>query len=189
EESQSSSTQEQSSDDDDRTRQNSKSKGKEKRTAKRAQQRSPSLEEVDAGDMSQEIQEIAPSSRAGSIAEVEIDEENSDGLEENHRADIPAMVIPKRQHAEDLLTIFSEKCTVKFCHTDGRVETLKGRWCNECRSDEKLIRAHGKRKVFHLGLNSSCRQHIRSHFEIYKMRCEEKGIKVHHHTVPPGLTK
>ncbi|KAF9230991.1 hypothetical protein BU15DRAFT_9161, partial [Melanogaster broomeanus] len=54
---------------------------------------------------------------------------------------------------------------------------------------KKLIRAHGKRKVFHLGSNSSCQQHIRSHFEIYKTWCEEKGIKVHHHTVPPGLTK
>jgi len=38
-----------------------------------------------------------------------------------------------KQHAQDLLTIFSEACTVKFCHLDGNVEVLRGRWCIVCK--------------------------------------------------------
>ncbi|KAG6372033.1 hypothetical protein JVT61DRAFT_8735 [Boletus reticuloceps] len=36
----------------------------------------------------------------------------------------------KKQHAADILTIFSDHCTVKFCHENRKVKELKGRWCN-----------------------------------------------------------
>ena len=47
----------------------------------------------------------------------------------------------------------------------------------------------GKRRAFHVGGNSSCRQHIHSHFDVYKERCEEKGIPMNHHAIPQGLVK
>ncbi|KAG6372845.1 hypothetical protein JVT61DRAFT_7273 [Boletus reticuloceps] len=57
---------------------------------------------------------------------------------------------------------------VKFCHENGKVEELKGRWCNVCKDDEKYIQKHTKWKAFHVGSNSSCHQHIRSHYALYK---------------------
>jgi len=44
-----------------------------------------------------------------------------------------------------------------------------------------------KRKAFFVGGNSGCRVHIRSHFPIYKERCEAAGIKLHHHALPRKL--
>jgi hypothetical protein len=43
---------------------------------------------------------------------------------------------------------------------------------------------NGKRKVFHIGGNSSCRQHIRQHYKIYKERCKEARIEMHHWVIP-----
>ena len=48
---------------------------------------------------------------------------------------------------------------------------------------------NGKRQAFHVGSNSLCWQHIRSHFEIYKAKCEKKGLKVHHHAIPQEMLK
>ncbi|KIJ05779.1 hypothetical protein PAXINDRAFT_55298, partial [Paxillus involutus ATCC 200175] len=49
------------------------------------------------------------------------------------------------------------------------------------------IAKHGKRKVFHLGSNSSCCQHIQSHYELYKAWCAEKKIQLHDHAMPRRL--
>ena len=38
-----------------------------------------------------------------------------------------------KQRALDVLTIFSETCDVKFCHSDGKIEVKKGRWCKVCK--------------------------------------------------------
>ncbi|KIJ61933.1 hypothetical protein HYDPIDRAFT_70921, partial [Hydnomerulius pinastri MD-312] len=95
----------------------------------------------------------------------------------------------KKKQAEDILTMFSECCTVKFCHSDGKVETLKGHWCNECRKDEEFLLKNSKQKVFHIGSNLSCHQHIRSHYETYKVRCTERKIQVHHHAVPHNVVR
>ncbi|KIM63721.1 hypothetical protein SCLCIDRAFT_89710, partial [Scleroderma citrinum Foug A] len=62
----------------------------------------------------------------------------------------------RNEHARDLLTIFSEKCRVKFVYPDERSEVLTGRWCKICKVDEEYIRKHGKQKAFHIGSNSSC---------------------------------
>jgi len=39
----------------------------------------------------------------------------------------------KKEHAKDLLTIFSDICKVKFCLSNGAAEVLKGHWCNICK--------------------------------------------------------
>ena len=36
----------------------------------------------------------------------------------------------KKHHADGILTIFSACCIVKFMHSNGKIETLKGYWCN-----------------------------------------------------------
>ena len=48
---------------------------------------------------------------------------------------------------------------------------------------------HTLRKAFHVSSNLSCRQHIRSHYELYKARCAEQNIPEHHHTVPRELER
>ena len=52
------------------------------------------------------------------------------------------------------------------------------------RDDVLFIKRYGMRKAFHTGGNSSCRQHIRQHYEIYKQRCKEKKIPEHHWAIP-----
>lgn len=55
-------------------------------------------------------------------------------ITDQHRAVVPDVLPTKKNKASDVLTIFSDRCTVKFCQRDGLVDTLKGRWCNVCRS-------------------------------------------------------
>ncbi|KZS86442.1 hypothetical protein SISNIDRAFT_395680, partial [Sistotremastrum niveocremeum HHB9708] len=45
------------------------------------------------------------------------------------------------------------------------------------------------RGAFKLGGNSSCRQHIRSHYDEYVRRCEEEGIQPKDHCMPRDLWK
>ena len=47
-------------------------------------------------------------------------------------ASVPELLEVK-QCAQDLLTIFSEACDMKFFHANGKVELLKGRWCTVCK--------------------------------------------------------
>ena len=57
-----------------------------------------------------------------------------------------------------------------------------------CREDPKIEKA-GMRKAFHLGSNSSCRQHIRQHYDIYKARCEGQNIPVQPQVIPQPIWK
>ncbi|KAF9234312.1 hypothetical protein BU15DRAFT_8655, partial [Melanogaster broomeanus] len=52
---------------------------------------------------------------------------------------------------------------------------------------QAFVAKHGKRKVFHLGSNSSCHQHIRSHYELYQKQCKELKIVKNPHAVPREL--
>ena len=52
------------------------------------------------------------------------------------------------------------------------------------RHNEEFLLKKGKRKAFHMGGNSLCRQHIRGHYSIYQAKCAEQGIKENHHAVP-----
>jgi hypothetical protein len=53
-------------------------------------------------------------------------------LEERHQGDIPDTLIVKKDTTKDLLTIFSDRLTVKF-KKGGITKAVKGRWCNPCR--------------------------------------------------------
>jgi hypothetical protein len=45
------------------------------------------------------------------------------------------------------------------------------------------------RKAFHVGGNSSCRQHIRQHYDIYRKRCQSANIKMNDRAIPPAIVK
>ena len=55
------------------------------------------------------------------------------------------------------------------------------------RIDERFIKMNGKRKAFFKGGNSTCRLHIRQHFELYKERCKKEDIPVHHWAIPRSI--
>ena len=55
------------------------------------------------------------------------------------------------------------------------------------RVDEKLIAKHGRRKAFYTGGNSTCRRHIRTHYNLYKERCQMNNIAENHHAIPPHI--
>ena len=40
-----------------------------------------------------------------------------------------------------------------------------------------------------MGSNSSCRQHICSHYALYQECCTEQNLKEHHHAVPRAIAK
>ncbi|KIK91932.1 hypothetical protein PAXRUDRAFT_126493, partial [Paxillus rubicundulus Ve08.2h10] len=46
-----------------------------------------------------------------------------------------------------------------------------------------------KWKAFHVGSNSSCRQHIRGHYDLYATRCADAGLREHHHAVPREIKR
>jgi hypothetical protein len=49
------------------------------------------------------------------------------------------------------------------------------------------VKKYGKRKAFHTGGNSSCRQHIRQHYIEYQKRCKEENIPEHHWAIPRSI--
>jgi hypothetical protein len=61
-----------------------------------------------------------------------IQKEGSD-LGVQHKADNPAPLATKKQWADDLLTVFIQKCMVKFIGIDGAVDTKRGHWCIFCK--------------------------------------------------------
>ena len=68
--------------------------------------------------------------------------------------------------------------SIQNCHLQGIL-----------RGDEHFIKLNGKCKAFFKGGNSSCHLHIRQHFKLYKEKCEEKGIPMHHWAIPWTLWK
>ena len=48
---------------------------------------------------------------------------------------------------------------------------------------------HMLQKAFHVGSNSSCCQHIRSHYELFQARCAEQNIPEHQPAVPHELER
>ena len=51
------------------------------------------------------------------------------------------------------------------------------------------MKSKGLRKTFFTGSNSSCRQHIRQHYDLYKKRCEDEKIPLNHRAIPPQVLK
>jgi len=52
------------------------------------------------------------------------------------------------------------------------------------RDDEQFTKLNGKRKALHKGGNSSCRFHIRQHYNAYKKKCDDAGVPVNHWAIP-----
>ncbi|KAG2343195.1 hypothetical protein BDR05DRAFT_884948 [Suillus weaverae] len=48
----------------------------------------------------------------------------------------------------------------------------------------KFVAKHGHHKTFHVGSNSSCRQHIWRHYAVYKEKCMALKIHENHHAIP-----
>jgi hypothetical protein len=109
----------------------------------------------------------------------------------------------KKDTTRDLATIFSERVDVKFKKGD-ESNTITGRWCKICRlvnpfvtfkqksspkNREKPNLKDGKRAAFFTGGNSTCRAHIRSHYQIYKQRCKDNDIPENHHAIPRDIWK
>lgn len=57
------------------------------------------------------------------------------------------------------------------------------------RIDQEFVKVHGTRKAFHKGGNSSCRTHIRQHYDIYKKKCEQANIPINHWAIPRDIWK
>ena len=55
---------------------------------------------------------------------------------------------------------------------------------NENRGDDDLTKREGSQKVFLRGSDTSCRQHARKHWAVYKRKCEDAEVPVHHWAVP-----
>ena len=109
--------------------------------------------------------------------------------------------------AQDVLLMFTNKVVVKFT-IEGKVKILHGRWCSTCkwvnkvsikeendsqescvRGSDELMKKHSKVKAFFTGGNSSCRYHIRQHYDLYKEQCENANIPEHHWVIPQPLWK
>ena len=82
-----------------------------------------------------------------------------------------------RKHYEDAGVKFASK----QCFTNICIKFLPSRFN---RNDDEFIAKYEKRKAFHTGSNSSCRQHIRQHYHEYQERCKEKKIPEHHWAIP-----
>jgi len=54
------------------------------------------------------------------------------------------------------------------------------------RANKKVLKG-GEKKAFFTRGNSTCRAHIRQHYEIYKERCKEGNIPENHHVLPRQL--
>jgi len=57
------------------------------------------------------------------------------------------------------------------------------------RNDDHFIKSHGKRKAFHKGGNSSCRAHIRQHYNVYKEKRENANVPINHWAIPRPIWK
>jgi hypothetical protein len=54
----------------------------------------------------------------------------------------------------------------------------------KARDNVEFTKKEGKRKAFHIGGNSSCRVHIRQHYQLYQERCKEENLPEHHWAIP-----
>ena len=57
------------------------------------------------------------------------------------------------------------------------------------RNNEAFTKLKGKQKAFFKGSNSTCRFHIRQHYEVYKEKCEKEDILMSHWAIPWPIWK
>ena len=53
-----------------------------------------------------------------------------------------------------------------------------------CRNDVEFLKRHKVEYAFFLGSTSTYRVHICQHYEYYRQRCRETGVKEQDHTLP-----
>ncbi|KAF8675337.1 hypothetical protein AX14_005119 [Amanita brunnescens Koide BX004] len=101
---------------------------------KRAHRHSPPASDVEEIVLATDDDNVEEAVAVGSIdSEKSAESGTDDELKEQHCAPLPE-VLEKKKKAKDLLTIFSEKRSVKFSFpASGKVKVLKGHWCNECK--------------------------------------------------------
>ena len=54
-------------------------------------------------------------------------------MQDKHHGELQAARHVKKQNTKDLLTIFSDRVTVRFINMDAREELKLGRWCMVCK--------------------------------------------------------
>ncbi|RDB23356.1 Zinc finger BED domain-containing protein DAYSLEEPER [Hypsizygus marmoreus] len=157
---------------------------------KKKPRKSVVVEEVSDDEVPEVIEVVVDERRSAEDDEMGSNENKDDQLEARHIAEIPDELVVKEDSMRDLLTIFSDRVKVHFTPKNGdKPEELTGRWCTICKTSAKFLASHGKRKAFHVGGNSSCRSHIRQHYEEYKARCAAQSIPLHHHAIPRNIWK
>jgi len=52
------------------------------------------------------------------------------------------------------------------------------------RANKSVVEKSGLRAAFVTGSNSTCRYHIRQHYETYSKKCKEAGLLEHHWAIP-----
>jgi hypothetical protein len=57
------------------------------------------------------------------------------------------------------------------------------------RKDPDIVRSKSFQKAFLTGSNTTCRGHIRQHYEYYSKRCKEAGIEESERCVPPEILR
>ncbi|KAG1859620.1 hypothetical protein DFJ58DRAFT_726327 [Suillus subalutaceus] len=128
------------------------SKKKKNASSKHSQKEKSTAVEVEGvcdieNVMDSEVEVINCESDVKSNEETENDDgEDAEGsdLGVQHKAEIPAPLATKKQQANDLLTVFTQKCTVKFIGIEGVVDKKRGRWCIVCKDDEIFVKQNGK---------------------------------------------
>ncbi|EDR01052.1 uncharacterized protein LACBIDRAFT_312616 [Laccaria bicolor S238N-H82] len=173
------------------------SSGDDSESARRAKKKAgkqqrlnlPDSDEVEVADDSERWGKDVEEVDDGVDDEQSADEQENDGLD-NHQCGADLQEKPvKKESMLNLLTIMTDKVTMKFKISADEYDTLMGRWCTVCKGDEAFVKAHGKCKAFHKGGNSSCRAHIRQHFDLYKQKCEKEDIPMSHWAIPHNIWK
>ncbi|KAG6913166.1 hypothetical protein DXG01_009102 [Tephrocybe rancida] len=114
--------------------------------------------------------------------------EDDGSASENGEEEEDKVEIVNKDLSKDILLIMSDCMKAKFVN-GLKVEEVMGHWCKVCKANEEFIQTQGKRKAFHTGRNSSCRQHIRQHYELYKARCIEQNVLENHWAIPRNVWK
>ncbi|KAF8067557.1 hypothetical protein FPV67DRAFT_1561917 [Lyophyllum atratum] len=173
------------SDDEGSDGEESQSEEEAPRPKKKKAKKSEPVEEVSDDEEDEMVEEV--DDEGGDVEGDEGGDVEGVGEEEDRDKDV---AVVKKDTTRDLLTIFSDRVKVQFIPKNGdKPEVLRGRWCTVCKASPKFLATHGKRKALHVGGNSSCRAHIRQHYELYKVRCEANGIPIDHHAVPRHIWK
>ncbi|KAF8181780.1 hypothetical protein BJ912DRAFT_1023504 [Pholiota molesta] len=140
-----------------------------------------------------DVEDLEPVDATPPEREVEIvDEDGNDIIVVSDDEDLTAHqrgekleeTVVKKELTLDLLTIMSDRVTVKFKVGPDKHLIVLGRWCNICKNDKEFVKLSGMRKAFHKGGNSSCRTHIRQHYDLYKERCAKDSIPMNHWAIP-----